>query len=191
MITETFITNMQQGLEVEGVSPQTSMTLDNPSRKEVIQLIPLLTTKHATKIGPWNICTMYQAGKASQIAVEMKQYNLSIIGLSDIRWTQAGKTKLSSGETVIYSGHNQDNAPNTQGVGIMLSREAARSLMEWKAVSPRIITARLFSKPKKVTIIQCYSPTNDAEQLTKDNFYDILQQVINKQRKKDIILLRF
>lgn len=95
--------NFQQCLEMEGVSPQTSMAMDNESRKESVQLTPLLTTKHTTKIVTWNIRTMCQAGKTSQIASEMNQYNLSLIGLSETRWTQSGKTHLSSGETIIYS----------------------------------------------------------------------------------------
>ena len=41
----------------------------------------------------------------SIIANEMKRYKISILGLSETRWTSSGETKLADGTTIIYSGH--------------------------------------------------------------------------------------
>ena len=49
------------------------------------------------------------------------------------------------------------------GVGLILSKDTARSLLEWEPVPERIITARFASKGRDITIIQCYAPTNLAE----------------------------
>ena len=54
--------------------------------------------------------------------------------------------------------------------------------------SPRIVIAR-FSTEKKtinITVIQCYVSTNDASNDTKEEFYEELQSLVNRQFEKDI-----
>ena len=48
-------------------------------------------------------------------------------------------------------------------------------LMEWKPVSPRIVTARFKSKGRNVNVIQSYDPTNSDNEETKQGCYDRLQ----------------
>ncbi len=52
----------------------------------------LLTPKHQTRIGTWNVPTLYQLGKTAQLTREMKRLQLAIIGVSETRWTNFGKT---------------------------------------------------------------------------------------------------
>ena len=44
----------------------------------------------------------------------------------------------------------------------MVSKLAAKALIDWVPVSLRIITARFNSKGRKVTLIICYAPTNNS-----------------------------
>ena len=44
---------------------------------------------------------MYAIGKSAQIAKEIQNYNLDILGISEWRWTESGKLKLTSGKSVI------------------------------------------------------------------------------------------
>ena len=57
----------------------------------------LLTSKTTTKIAAWNIHTIYEAGKAVQVAAEMINYKVSVLGLFETRWTQSGHVRLSTG----------------------------------------------------------------------------------------------
>ncbi|KAJ3594714.1 hypothetical protein NHX12_004021 [Muraenolepis orangiensis] len=66
---------------------------------------------------------MFQASKAATIAKEMVRYNLSVLGLGETRWTPSGEVKLPSGQSVIYSGHEEDGANHTEGVAIMMTKE--------------------------------------------------------------------
>ncbi len=52
----------------------------------------LLTPKHQIRIGTWNARTLYQLGKTTQLAREIKRSQLAIIGVSKIWWTNFRKT---------------------------------------------------------------------------------------------------
>ncbi|VDP20396.1 unnamed protein product [Schistosoma margrebowiei] len=67
---------------------------------------------------------MWETRKTSQIAMEMRRYNLAVLGISETHWTQTGQKRLATGEMLLYSGHEEENAPHTQGVALMLSKVA-------------------------------------------------------------------
>ena len=130
---------------------------------------------------------MFEAGRTTQVAKKMKNYMIGVLGLSETRWLQTGQLGLSSGEQLLYSRHTEDGAPHTESVALMLAPEAQRALVNWEPVNSRIITAKFITKKKdiKLNIIQCYTPTNDAEEEKKDEFYQQLLAVIDKGGAKD------
>lgn len=40
-------------------------------------------------IGTWNVSTMHEIEKTAQIVAEMKNYNLTLLRISETRWTQS------------------------------------------------------------------------------------------------------
>ncbi len=78
-------------------------------------------------IGNWNVRTMYAIGKSAQIVKEMQNYNLDILWISECRWTELGKLKLTSGKSVIYSG--REDGMHWNGVAIMMSKNTEALLM--------------------------------------------------------------
>lgn len=93
---------------------------------------------------------------------------------------QTGHLRLTTGETLLYSGHIEHGAHQPEGVYLMLSLQEQRALIGWVPVNSRIITAKFNTKKSKIklNIIQCYSPTNYANNERKDSFY---QQLLNSQ----------
>ncbi|VDP64144.1 unnamed protein product [Schistosoma curassoni] len=67
---------------------------------------------------------MWETRKISQIATEMRRYNLAVLGISETHWTQAGQQRLATEEMLLYSGHEDENASHTHGVALMLSKVA-------------------------------------------------------------------
>jgi len=82
---------------------------------------------------------MYETGKTAQVTTKMRNYRLSILGISELRWTGSGQRRLISGELLLFSEH--ENAPHTQGVVLMPSRTDQKALVGWEGHGSRIITA--------------------------------------------------
>ncbi|KAI7790271.1 putative craniofacial development protein 2-like [Triplophysa rosa] len=95
---------------------------------------------------------MYDTGKAAQVAAEMRNYRLSILGISETRWNGSGQIRLSKGELVLYSGQEEDRAPHMHGVAFMLYKTAQRQLIGWEAHGPRIITASLKTRKRRINM---------------------------------------
>ena len=124
--------------------------------------------KNRVKIGCWNVRTMYSIGKTAQVVREAKNYNIGIMGISECRWTGFGRLKTQTGETILYSGREDET--HQSGVALVINKGIEECLESWKPISDRIITARFFSNFIKTTIVQVYAPTNDAEEERKDDF---------------------
>ena len=156
------------------------------SRKEAYNRMKMFThPKQKLKIGCWNVRTMYSTGKTAQVCREMRRYKIDALGISECRWMEFGKVKTTEQEEILYSGSREKHE---HGVAIILSKNAAKSLMSWKPVSERIITARLYSKYIKATIVQAYAPQNGSTDEVKDQFYEQLQSVLKDIPKHDMVI---
>ena len=94
-----------------------NMTLEDQSRKDVhksitIPAVSFTTPKDTTNIGCWNV-------KAAQVARELNNYKCDILGLSGVIWTGSGRIKLASGESIIFSG--RDDEIHREGVALLLT----------------------------------------------------------------------
>ena len=79
LATEMLTTDQEiTTLGKEGSSSRGLMTLGGESRKstEATRPTPLLSTR-TINVGTWKVRTMYETGKTSQVATEMKSYNLT------------------------------------------------------------------------------------------------------------------
>ena len=135
---------------------------------------------------------MYQTGKTENVCREMIKYNIDVLGVTEARWTGNGEIIHNSGLKVLYSGHLDETQGHNQGVAIMLTKDASKSLISWLPHGPRIIEALFRTSNKKIDlrVILAYAPTEDKEDDVKNDFYDQLDSVFKDGHKeKNISML--
>ncbi|VDO82783.1 unnamed protein product [Heligmosomoides polygyrus] len=164
----------------KGKSKPSSVTED-------LILDSVFSPKNITHIGTWNIRTLDQTGRLAQLLQEFDVYGLDILRISEVRWTGSGRL-INDGKTpaLLFAGPGRRHE---RGVGIVLSKRASNSLVSWEPVNDRIITARFRTMHTRVAMIQAYSPTEDATDDEKDDFYERLQDVIDKMPRRDLKLV--
>ena len=147
----------------------------------------LMAPRHTLRIGAWNVRSMNEESKVEQVQKEFNRLKMDIIGLSEVRKTGYGEEALEDGDTLLYSGRN-DNL-HYQGTGLMMTRKARSALVDWKPVNERLMTARFRGKYTNLSIIVCYAPTNDADPKSKETFYNQLQDTKDKCPRHDVLLI--
>ena len=95
------------------------------------------------------------------------------------------KKNLSTGETVVHSGRDDDL--DRQGVVIMVSGKA--SLINWTSVNESFISARFYSKHIKPIIIHVYAPTYDADENENTCFYEMLGDIVDNVHRHDRFII--
>ena len=149
---------------------------------------PFLNAKNSVRIGTWNVRTMWETTRSAQVVRLMRDYRLDILGISECRWTGSGKIKIGDGVEILYSGM-PEGGPHVHGVALMLSQNTAKSLLEFKPINERLITARLQGKHGSITVVQCYAPTNDSSEDEKDQFYSSLKTVVEQVPTHDVLVV--
>ncbi|KAK3789537.1 hypothetical protein RRG08_004607 [Elysia crispata] len=123
------------------------------------------------KVGTWNVRTL-DAGKVEIIENEMERIKLNILGICEHRWKGQGHLTTPKGGKFIYSGREQ---PGQSGVGILLEKETAKSLIGYNPISDRILIVRIQGRKKNMALIQAYAPTSSSEIEEAEEFYAALQ----------------
>jgi len=82
-------------------------------------------------IGTWNVRTLYQVGKLTDVIREMNRCSIQMLGIAETHWTGSGHFSTTEGELILYSGGENHSA----GVGVILTREVAYCMMSYKAIS--------------------------------------------------------
>ena len=140
--------------------------------------------------------------KASLMVGELKRYGVNVTGISETKWFGQSVYDIED-FTIIHSGrHVPDEAPlhRSEGVGIVLDTAMAAAWREageeWKAVSPRVVRARLkLSSDVRhptymyMTIVSVYAPTFRSSAEEKERFYSDLQLTLDEVSQQDLLML--
>ena len=135
-------------------------------------------------IGTWNVRSMNQ-GKLEVVKPETARVSIGILGVSELKWTGMGE--FNSYDHYIYYCGQESLRRN--GVAIILNKRVQNTVFECSLKNDRMISLHFQGKPFKITVIQVYAPTSNAEEAEIEWFYEDLQDLLELTTQKDVISL--
>lgn len=145
-----------------------------------------LPIRQEIKIGTWNIRGLLQPGKLPLVEKEAVAHNVNILGVSETHMRGDGHFTTTDGNTMYFSGHKDKSI---RGVGFLIPPFINKYVLGYQPVSDRIITIKLNTRPQKLNIVQVYAPTENAKDEDIDNFYVLLETVLNTIPNREITII--
>ena len=108
-------------------------------------------------IGCWNVRTL-RKGKLENVKVEARNYNMDVLGMSEVRWKEEGDFR-SDEFRMIHSGSKNGQG----GVAVLLRGKWSEAVCQVEVKSERLMMVKLNTEPRQMIIIQVYMPTLSSE----------------------------
>ena len=75
------------------------------------------------------------------------------------------------------------------GVAIMVNKRVQNAVLGCNLKNDRMISVHFQGKPFNITVIQVYAPTSNAEEAEVEQFYEDLQDLLERTPKKDVLFI--
>ena len=137
------------------------------------------------KVGSWNVRMMLQVGKMAEIANKLLKYDLDITALQEIRWKGYGRIKKPR-YTLLYSGAEKQGE---LGVGFIIKRSLENSIIGFEPINSRLCKVRIKGKFFNITVVNAYTPTENAKEEQKEQFCEDLNRCCDQTPKHDALLI--
>ena len=124
-------------------------------------------------------------GKLEVVKLEMTRVNIDILGVSQPRWTEM--CEFDSDDHYIYYCGQESLRRN--GVAIIVNKGVRNSVLGCTLKNNRMISVRFQDKPFNITVIQVNALTSNAEEAEVEQFYEVLQDLLEKTPKKDVLFI--
>ena len=129
--------------------------------------------------GTYNVRTLKDVGKITQIAVKANELNLDFIGIQEHRRIIKDKYTCYTNGSIQYDFfHSSANKKGGGGVGIFIKKIHVPYIRNIDVVSERIFKITLNYNPL-VTIYSVYAPTLGTNEDAKNKFYTDINNAIN------------
>ena len=148
--------------------------------------IRIMNWKKPMRVATWNVRSLYRSGFAKVLEIELERYGIQIAALQEIRWPEVGRCDLDKG-VIYHSGRKDDR--HEEGVGFYVSKNVSTAVIEFEGINSRIARMRMNARWFKVTMIVLHAPTEDSEEEVKDQWYDEVQEVLNKVPGHDMLIV--
>ncbi|XP_060846523.1 craniofacial development protein 2-like [Rhopalosiphum padi] len=117
---------------------------------------------------------------------EITRYKIPIVAIQEVRWLNSGS--IQSGNSIIfYSG--LQTGRHEKGVGFMIDKAMMNQVKKFVPVNERICYIRIAQQKLDLIILNCYAPTENADDEEKNSFYDTLEATFDVLPKNCIRLI--
>ena len=130
--------------------------------------------------------TLAQTGRLQEATHELDRYTWHVVGFYEVRWRNLGEHPTEKGHLLYYSGELDSH---TKGVGFLVNKNIKNSVLGCRPVSSRLISICPRAAPFSITIVQAYATTTHYDDDQVEEFYNHLQEVLDKV-DKDILTIQ-
>ena len=99
-------------------------------------------------------------GKLEVVKQETARVNITILGVSELRWTAMGQVN-SDDRCIYYCGQE---SLRRNGVVIIVNKRVRNAVLGCNHKNNRMISLPFQGKPFNITVIQFYAPTSNSEE---------------------------
>ena len=124
-------------------------------------------------------------GKLEVVNQEMARVNIEILGIRELKWTGMGDFN-SNDHCIYYCGQE---SLRRKGAALIVNRRVQNAVLGCNLKNSRMSSVCFQGKPLRITVIQVYVPTSNAEEAEIERFYEDLQGLLELIPPKDVLLL--
>ena len=119
-------------------------------------------------------------GKLEVVKKEMARVNIDILGISELKWTGMGEFN-SDDHYISYCGQE---SLRWNGVALIVNKRVWNAVLGCNLKSNRMISVHFQGKLFKITVIQVYTLTSNAEEAEVKRFYEDLKDLLELTPQK-------
>ena len=109
--------------------------------------------------------------------------NVNILGIRELKWTRMDE--FDSDDRYIYYCGQESLRRN--GVAIIVNKRVRNAVLGCNLKNDRMISVHFQGKPFKITVIQVYAMTSNAEEA--EQFYEDLQDLLELTPQKHVLFI--
>lgn len=143
--------------------------------------------RNTLSVATWNVQGLKtHTWKLAIIEKELSRYKIDIAGLSETHWIGQVFFKTSLNNYVYFSSADQQNFT---GVAVIVSEKLQKYVLDFKAISDRIMALKLNARLNPINIVQVYAPTAASGDIDIDHFYHDLRSSLQNIPNKELTIV--
>lgn len=133
-------------------------------------------------IGTWNTRSLHRTGALKELTKAILNYNIDIIAVQETRWKGSGTSETKT-HTIF---HSDSESRHELGVAFIVNNRIKGSILDFRPIDERLCTLRIKTRFFNMTLINAHAETEEKDEITKESFYQKLEQAHDGAPSNDI-----